>query len=71
MNVTRDDLKNVVLPCVALRKTYLHNKMLTATDDSELIRLKRCIEEFARFENFIAKEMKAEQSNLLDELNKL
>lgn len=67
--ILNDDLKNVVLPCVALRKKKLHETMLTCPHD-ELMKVRIAIEEYTKLERFISTEMKKEHSDFLHELNK-
>lgn len=67
--ITSLELKNVVLPCVALRKHELHNRMLSCTEE-ELIKLRIAIDEYKRFENFLTTELKKEESSFIRELNK-
>lgn len=68
--ITSNEIMNVVLPVVALRKKELHNKMLSVATDEELITLKRNYEEYSKFENWLTREMKASESTLFRELNK-
>lgn len=68
--ITFSDIKNVALPCVALRKKELHQRMLSTSTDDELISLKRCIDEYSKFERFLTNECKKENSSYLQDLNK-
>lgn len=67
--ITFTDIKNVALPCVALRKTELHNRMLNCPLE-ELEALRIAIDEYSKFERFLTNECKKENSSYLHELNK-
>ncbi|WEF29979.1 hypothetical protein PYR66_09930 [Klebsiella aerogenes] len=67
--ITTEQLKDVVLPVVALRKKELHKTMLTCPfDNLETVRI--AIDEYTKLERFISNEMKKESSDFLNELNK-
>lgn len=67
--INLNDLKNVVLPCVALRKETLHKQMLSCPIE-ELEKLRFAVDEYTKFERFISNELKKETSSYLTELNK-
>lgn len=67
--INTDNLKNVVLPCVALRKQDLHNTMLTCPIEN-LEALRIAIDEYTKFERFLANELKKDSSDFLTKLNK-
>lgn len=69
--ITFTDIKEVVLPCVALRKNELHQLMLKTCTDEELISLKRCIDEYNKFERFLNNQIKSSDTEFLKQLNKV
>lgn len=67
--ITTTEIKNVVLPCVALRKQRLHEKMLNC-DIEELKAIRVAMDEYKNFETYLERELKKESSEFLNTLNK-
>lgn len=67
--ITSQEIKKVVLPCVALRKAQLTDKMLKC-DLEELKAIRIAIDELKAFETLLERETNKESSEFINTINK-